>query len=156
MRYVVFDFDGTIYLQEGENCAVNPIASCMLRELEKQGYIVAIITGRSCKQREIVYGALLSNDIRVKPSNFFCRDRDLPEVEWKKLTFERLLERLAAVGTVFEYHEDNPHVLELVSALDRNICLYLYTDGMPAVLRRTDRCVSEKMIEGCAKERYGI
>jgi len=156
-RYVVFDFDGTIYLQGAFISQLNYISTCILRFLFEQGYTIAIITGRYCSQKSFIFDLLLSNGIRISPSNFYCRTRDEPEVDWKKEVIEEFLEKIFSENAViFEYHEDNAQVLDFVSRLDKNICLYIYTNGLPAILRKTSRCVSEKMIESCVKEKYGI
>lgn len=156
-KFIIFDFDGTIYLQGAFINEVNPIALCILRLLVEQGYVISIITGRHCSQRTFIIDLLMSNGVKISSANFYCRERDEQEVEWKRKVFEIFLERVRNEGSViYEYHEDNLSVLDFVSRLDKDICLYHYTNGLPVILRKTNRCTSEKMIENCVKEKYGI
>lgn len=156
-RYIIFDFDGTILLSNMEVQEINPMVSCLVRNLDFKKYDIIIITGRYCYQKKFMNKILSSLGIKIRGSNLYCRENEMPEVEWKKGIFENVLEKtLQEKSIIYEYHEDNPHVLDFVAKIDKQICLYLYTDGFPIILRQTDRCVLERMIENCVRERFGI
>jgi len=156
-RLSIFDFDGTLFLASADGGSLNPAAICIARHLLDMGFQIAIITGRSCESARFVRKTLELAGINVKAKYVLCNRSCKTELEWKLEAFEEIRDVCRQRGCqICEYHEDNPSVLREIASKDREICLYLYVDGLPALYRKTERCVSHGLMETCAREKFGI
>ncbi len=136
---IVLDFDGVLveplstYEWAPENVRVRDLGRLILRSIP-QHMKIYLVSGRSAKWLNFIKDTLTAIGVSLSRIEF-CLNRKKSEIDHKLFCAERILEK---EGCVYEWHDDNPYVLE---SLKRYVCgaLVLHQGGRCWVIKGSSR-----------------
>ncbi|MEB3760458.1 MAG: hypothetical protein GSR72_04865 [Desulfurococcales archaeon] len=117
---IVLDFDGVlvepvdVYEWAPEHVRARNLGLLLLQNIPHHMKIY-IVSGRSAKWLYFIKDTLKSMGVSLSRMEF-CLNRERSEIDHKLYCAERILEK---EGCIYEWHDDNPYVLE---SLKRYVC----------------------------------